>query len=143
MDPAALKESWTRVCAAGGDAVALYFYSHLALREPAIRDMFPLGMAGQRDKFVNALGTIVASVDQVDRLGDFLARLGSEHVEFGAKPEHYPPVGSSLIATLAHFEGAAWTPELATNWAEAYQAISAVMLEAAESSGTDRPGTWR
>ncbi|WP_020672822.1 globin domain-containing protein [Amycolatopsis nigrescens] len=141
MDPAELKDSWARVASAGGDAVALYFYSHLALCEPEIRDMFPVGMAGQRDKFVAALGRIVASVDRADVLGPFLNRLGRGHVEFGTKAEHYPPVGASLLATLAHFEGEHWTQELATAWTKAYQDVSALMIAAAnEQHVFNRPG---
>lgn len=137
MDPAALKESWNRVGSMGADSVALYFYSHLALCEPEIRDMFPVSMAGQRDKFVAALGSIVANVDRSDQLRPFLARLGRGHVAFGTVPEHYPPVGRSLLATLAHFEGENWTQQLAESWGQAYQAVSAMMIDAAATPAAD------
>lgn len=139
MDAGGLKASWTRVCGAGADAVALFFYSHLALCHPHIRDLFPISMAGQRDKFVSALGRIVASVDHAATLGPFLAHLGAGHLHFGTRPEHYPPVGESLLATLAHFEGDNWTPQLAADWLAAYQQIAAQMIDAAAraSSATD------
>jgi Globin len=49
MDTAALKASWGKVVAAG-DGVPLYFYSHLFLRHPELRSMFPIQMTAQRDK---------------------------------------------------------------------------------------------
>ncbi|WNV83481.1 globin domain-containing protein [Umezawaea sp. Da 62-37] len=117
----------------------MFFYSHLALCHPHIRDLFPISMAGQRDKFVSALGRIVASVDHAATLGPFLAHLGAGHLHFGTRPEHYPPVGESLLATLAHFEGDNWTPQLAADWLAAYQQIAAQMIDAAAraSSATD------
>ena len=53
MDTAALRSSWAIVAAAGDD-VPLYFYSHLFLRHPEVRSMFPIQMSGQRDKLVAA-----------------------------------------------------------------------------------------
>lgn len=44
-------------------------------------------------------------------LGEYLQDLGREHRKFGAIAEHYPYVGASLVATVAHFNGPAWTPE--------------------------------
>jgi hypothetical protein len=49
MDTAALKANWGKVVAAG-DGVALYFYSHLFLRHPELRSMFPIQMTAQRNK---------------------------------------------------------------------------------------------
>jgi len=43
----------------------------------------------------------------------FLQQLGRDHRKFGTIGEHYPAVGNSLIATLAHFSGPTWTRDLA------------------------------
>ena len=44
MDELRLKESFARA-AAYGDEVALFFYSHLFLGHPEVREMFPVSMA--------------------------------------------------------------------------------------------------
>lgn len=125
-----------------GDAVPLFFYSDLFLRHPETRDMFPVSMAAQRDRLVHALAKIVSDVDNLDDLGVFLAGLGRDHRKFGAVPEHYQAVGTSLLATLAHFSGQRWTPELAADWGAAYELVAQVMIGAAREDEGVRPPFW-
>src|SRR5690606_24924572 len=98
MDTAALKSSWAGV-AAHGDEGPLYFYSHLFLSHPDLRQMFPIQMSGQRDKLVAALGHIVSNVDQLDDVVPFIEQLGRDHRRFRVRNEHYAAVGASLLAT--------------------------------------------
>jgi len=125
-----------------GDAVALFFYSDLFLRHPETRDLFPVSMAAQRDRLVHALGRIVSDVARADALGEYLQDLGREHRKFGAIAEYYPYVGASLLATLAHFNGPAWTPELAADWQAAYDLVAQVMIGAAAEDAGVRPAFW-
>lgn len=141
MDTAALKSSWEQVTKSG-DEVPLFFYSHLFLSHPDLRTMFPVSMAGQRDKLVGALGRIVSSVDELDEVTPFIQQLGRDHRRFSVIAEHYRAVGGSLLATLKHFLGAAWTDELAGDWAQAYGLIARVMVEAAEESSETSPAWW-
>ena len=141
MDTAALKHSWEQV-AKSGDEVPLYFYSHLFLSHPELREMFPVSMAAQRDKLVTALGQVVSNVDQLDRVVGLLQQLGRDHRKFSVVPEHYNAVGASLLATLKQFLGAAWTEELAADWAAAYGVIARTMVEAAEESSETAPAWW-
>ena len=67
---------------------------------------------------------------------------GREHRKFGAIAEYYPYVGASLVATLAHFNGPAWTPELATDWKAAYDPVAQVMISAAAEDAGIRPACW-
>ncbi|MCW3840764.1 globin domain-containing protein [Micromonospora yasonensis] len=141
MDAARLKESWSQV-AAHGEQVPIYFYSTLFLAYPETRRMFPTNMAGQRDKLVSALGHIVSHVDQLDRLAEFLQQLGADHRKYAVRAEHYPAVGQALLATLRHFLRDAWTDELAKDWADAYELIAQVMIEAAEKAEAVDPPWW-
>ena len=141
MDTARLKESFARV-AMHGDEVALFFYSDLFLRHPETRDMFPVSMAEQRGHLLRALATIVSDVEDTGRLTDFLQALGRDHRKFGTVAAHYEPVGISLLATLAHFSGSAWTPELAADWQEAFALVSSVMTEAAAEDEKANPAFW-
>ena len=138
MDVARLKQSWSLV-AAHGDQVPLYFYSMLFLAHPEVRQMFPTNMAGQRDRLVTALGHVVSSVDQVDRLVGFLQHLGADHRKFSVQAEHYPAVGEALLATLQHFLGDQWDDELAKDWAGAYGLVAQVMTEAAKAAEAVAP----
>jgi NAD(P)H-flavin reductase/hemoglobin-like flavoprotein len=141
VDELRLKESFARV-AAYGDEVPLFFYSHLFLSHPELRGMFPVSMAAQRDRLLNALGQIVADVSNHEALVPFLKGLGRDHRKFGTLAEHYPAVGASLLATLAHFNGMAWTEDLARDWTEAYTVIAQVMTGAAAEDEGRNPPWW-
>jgi len=142
VDERRLKESFARV-AAYGDEAALFFYSHLFLGHPEVRDMFPVSMTVQRDRLLEALGRILAEVSNHDTLVPFLQGLGRDHRKFGTLAEHYPAVGASLLATLAHFNGTEWSEDLAGEWTEAYTVIAQVMTEAAAEDGTTNPPSWQ
>lgn len=141
MDAQRLKHSFDRV-ARQGDSVAMFFYSDLFVRNPHLRDMFPIGMSGQRDKLLRALGHIVARVDDLPALVSFLRQLGRDHRRFGIVAEHYPHVGASLLATLRHFTGDGWTDDIESDWNAAYSLVAKVMLEAADEDALSRPAWW-
>jgi NAD(P)H-flavin reductase/hemoglobin-like flavoprotein len=141
VDTVRLKESFARVAAHGDEAV-LFFYSDLFLRHPETRDLFPVSMAAQRGRLLKALGRIVSEVDRVDELAVFLQELGRDHRKFGAQADHYEPVGNSLLATLAHFSGEHWSPELAADWKTAYDLVAQVMTKAAAEDAEHRPPFW-
>jgi NAD(P)H-flavin reductase/hemoglobin-like flavoprotein len=141
VDAQRLKDNFAQV-AQQGDAVALFFYADLFVRDPSLRDMFPIGMATQRDKLLAALGHIVSQVDRLPELVPFLQQLGRDHRKFGIAAEHYPKVGASLLATLRYYSGTSWTDELAEDWTAAYGLAAKVMLEAADENAQTQPAWW-
>jgi NAD(P)H-flavin reductase/hemoglobin-like flavoprotein len=142
LDVARLRESFARV-AMHGDELPLFFYSDLFIKHPEVRELFPVSMAAQRGHLVDALAKILSQVDRVDELTAFLQGLGRDHRKFGAVAGHYEAVGASLLATLEHFSGPAWTPELAADWKVAYELIGSVMTAAAAEDEQLRPAWWR
>ena len=138
-----LRESFAKVAAHGGDAIALHFYSDLFLRHPEVRDLFPVSMAAQRDHLIGALVKITAEADRADTLAPYLQHLGRAHRKFGTIAAHYPAVGASLLATLEYFAGEAWTPEVAQDWTEAYELIAKLMCDAAAVDEQHAPAWWR
>ncbi len=141
VDANALQRSWDRVTR-HGQAVPLYFYSHLFVCHPEVRPMFPLSMASQRDKFVSALGRVVSHADQIENDAAFLRHLGRDHRKYAVVTDHYDAVGASLCATLSHFLGSEWDEELAMQWTAAYQVVARIMVEAAETSSESTPNWW-
>jgi NAD(P)H-flavin reductase/hemoglobin-like flavoprotein len=142
LDVVRLRESFARV-AMHGDELPLFFYSDLFIKHPEVRELFPVSMAAQRGHLVDALVKIVSQVDSVAELTAFLEGLGRDHRKFGAVAGHYDAVGASLLATLEHFSGPAWSPELAADWKAAYEIIASVMSAAAEADEQVRPAWWR
>lgn len=142
MDAQRLKDNFAQV-AQHGDAVALFFYSDLFVRNPQLRDMFPVGMSQQRDRLLSALGRIVSDVDNLPDVVPFVQQLGRDHRKYGVITEHFPDVGASLIATLRYFTGERWTPDLAADWEAAYGQVAEVMQKAADSDARHRPSWWK
>ncbi len=142
LDVVRLRESFSHV-AMHGDELPLFFYSDLFIKHPEVRDLFPVSMAAQRGHLVDALVKIVSQVDKVDELTVFLQGLGRDHRKFGAIAGHYEAVGSSLLTTMEHFAGPAWTPELAADWKAAYEVIGSIMTTAAAVDEKVNPPWWR
>jgi len=130
LDTKLLRDSFA-VVAPYGLEVTEYFYAHLfATGGDPVVSMFPPLMGPQRDRLLKALVRIVTDVDDLDKLGAYLAGLGRDHRKFSVQPEHFDLVGASLLATLQHFAGDAWTPEVAGTWAGAYALVAQVMRQA-------------
>ncbi|CAG6394016.1 globin domain-containing protein [Streptomyces cocklensis] len=116
-----------------GTQVTEYFYDHLFANNPQVRPLFAAHLDEQRDRLWAALGALVANLENTETLIGMLQNLGRRHVGYGAVAEHYPAVGASLIATLQHFAGDAWTPAVEESWTAVYGVISSTMVEAGES----------
>jgi len=142
LDGVRLRESFARI-AMHGDELPLFFYSDLFIKHPEVRELFPVSMAAQRGHFVDALAKIISQVDRVDDLTAFLQGLGRDHRKFGAIAGHYQAVCSSLLATIEHFSGPAWTPALAADWQAAYNLVASIMVVAAAEDEKVRPAWWR
>ncbi len=110
-----------------GTAVAGYFYQHLFEHNPAVRGLFAEHVDEQRDRLWAALGTLVGHLDDTDTLLGLLRGLGTRHAGYGALVEHFPAVGASLLAALAHHAGDAWTEETEASWTALYGVISDTM----------------
>ena len=109
VDVQALKHTWG-LAEKAGDDVPLFFYSHLFLAHPGFRSMFPVSMTAQRDKLVSARAASSATSTSSDEVTGFIQQLGRDHRRFQVVAENYGAVGASLLVTLKHFLGSAWTP---------------------------------
>jgi hemoglobin-like flavoprotein len=141
VDAARLRTNFAQV-AGHGDEVPLYFYSDLFLRHPEVRDMFPVCLEAQRGHFAG-LVKIVSHADSASDLTRFLEALGRDHRGFGVAAESYEAMGTSLLATLRHFSGSDWTPELHSDWVAAYELIGSVMRAAAAAEPDPGLAWWR
>ncbi|MFD0689465.1 globin domain-containing protein [Actinomadura fibrosa] len=140
-DPRKLKETFSRLERHSGEA-AEYFYGRLFAEDPRLRALFPPAMGAQRGRLLHALTRIVWSQDSPADLDAYLARLGRDHRKYGVRPEHYPAVGTALLATLRAFAAGSWSPEAEAAWAAAYRRAADVMIEAAERDAAALPPWW-
>ncbi|MCL5953403.1 MAG: globin domain-containing protein [Nitrospirae bacterium] len=117
-----------------GTQVTTYFYNYMFAHFPEVRKMFPETMTTQQERLFNSLVYISMNIDNPTALVPYLERLGEGHIKYDTRPEHYDAVGVSLMKTLEHFLGAAWTPEVAATWSEAYNLAAKVMAESAHKA---------
>lgn len=129
IDPTLIKSSFA-VVEPHGSEVTAYFYAHLFEHNPDVRKLFAEHMNDQQDRLWAAIGTLVNRLEDTDTVVNVLQGLGRRHIGYGALPEHFPAVGGSLLAALAHFAGDAWTPEIEAAWTALYGVITDVMSAA-------------
>ena len=125
-----VQESFTKVVPIA-DQAAVIFYDRLFEVAPSVKAMFPADMTEQRKKLMATLAVVVNGLSNLESILPAASALARRHVSYGAKPEHYPVVGSALLWTLEKGLGAAWTSEVADAWTAAYGTLSGYMISQA------------
>lgn len=127
-----LLESSFAAVAPSGNTLTEKFYQNLFADFPQVRPLFAgVAIPEQQKKLLASLKLVVENLRRPEVLVPALENLGLQHIEFGARPEHYPAVGQTLLKSLAQVAGTAWNNELENAWGEAYNDIAAIMLEGA------------
>src|SRR6266699_6202365 len=127
-----LLESSFQAIAPQGETFVTAFYERLFTSFPQTRAFFKsTDMKEQRKKLLGALALVIQNLRKPEVLTSALQGLGQRHVAYGVRPEHYPIVGAVLLETFADVLGERWTPAYHDAWADAYEAICAIMLEGA------------
>ena len=113
------------------EQAAVMFYDRLFEIAPSVKSMFTGDMAEQRRKLMTMLAAVVNGLGNLESILPAASALAIRHVNYGAKTEHYPVVGSALLWTLEKGLGDAWTPEVADAWTAAYGTLSGYMISEA------------
>jgi hemoglobin-like flavoprotein len=110
-----VQQSFSKVAPIAQQA-AVIFYDRLFEVAPAVKAMFPADMTEQRKKLMSTLAVVVSGLSNLESILPAASALAMRHVAYGAKPEHYPVVGSTLLWTLEKGLGKDWTSEVAEAW---------------------------
>jgi nitric oxide dioxygenase len=130
---ALVQQSFAKV-APISEAAAVMFYDRLFEVAPTVKAMFPADMTEQRKKLMATLAAVVNGLSNLESILPAACALATRHVAYGAKAEHYPVVGATLLWTLEQGLGEAWTAELAAAWTAAYATLSGYMISVAYGS---------
>ncbi len=103
------------------------FYARLFELDPALRLLFHGDMREQGRKLMNMIATAVSVLDRLDTILPTLRQLGSRHVIYGVRDEHYATVGSALLWTLEKGLGPEFTPEVRSAWTKTYTLLANAM----------------
>ena len=125
-----VQESFAKVVPIS-ETAAVLFYDRLFEVAPSVKAMFPEDMSGQRKKLMMMLAAVVNGLGNLESILPAASALAKRHVDYGAKPEHYPVVGGALLWTLEKGLGEAWTPDVADAWTAAYGTLSGYMISEA------------
>ncbi|MCB8943196.1 MAG: hemin receptor [Ardenticatenaceae bacterium] len=105
-------------------------YEHLFRLDPCLCYLFPREMAAHKQKFIAALGEIVAGLERpFPLIQHTLKPLGRRHTHYGIQPAHYHTFATALHHALAATLGTAFTTEVAAAWMEAYYLVVGIMKE--------------
>lgn len=128
-----LLESSFALLAPRGEELAERFYERLFETAPAVRELVPEDMAGQREALLGVLGALVSSLRDPDKLTAYLEELGAKQAGFGAEAAHYDVAAQVLLEVMAELAGdEVWNSELETAWTDALTAVKGIMLGGAE-----------
>lgn len=112
------------------DALSQTFYAELFRIAPSVRPYFAEDITAQRIKLLETLGAVVNHLHQLHLIEDTILGLARRHVGYGARPEHFGPVGHALIFALEEHCPGGLTEVQSDAWFAAYNQISDLMIEA-------------
>lgn len=129
---ARVRQSWA-ILAPVAPRVAQAFYHRLFELDPGLRGIFAhVELTAQGIKFAATLDTLVATLDDPDRMVRDLAGLGRRHTGYGVQSRHYELVGEALLWALEHALTPAWDAELQEAWWGVYLLAASIMKRAGE-----------
>jgi hemoglobin-like flavoprotein len=121
------------------DAVGTGFYTRLFALDSALRPLVPATVEDQLQTFQEALGVMIATLQDPTTTRRLLAELGAQWHTSGIPQHAYATAGQALLVILALALGPRWTPDMRDAWAAFYAEVVAVMAPLHEPAG---PYPW-
>jgi hemoglobin-like flavoprotein len=113
--------------------VSLLFYGRLFDLDPSLRRLFKIDMKEQSKKLVAMLDSIVASMDDWEKIVPVLRELGQRHVGYGVKEKHYDVLCSALVWAFGQALQPGFDEEVRAAWTAVIQAVNEQMKIGAAS----------
>ncbi len=146
----AIVKSTVPLLESGGEALTTHFYKKMLSQYPQVQPLFnPAHQASgaQPKALANGLLMYARHIDELEQLGDLLAKIINKHVALQILPEHYPIVGSCLLAAIVEVLGEEIaTEEVINAWANAYQQLADILIGAEAviyDEKAEAQGGWR
>lgn len=119
-----------------GLAITTTFYRNLFAELPELSNLFNMGNqanGAQQQSLAAAVFAYAANIDNPAALTPVINRIVHKHVSLGIVAQHYPIVGRHLLGAIAETLGEAATPPLLAAWAEAYDSLARLFIEAEQA----------
>lgn len=109
------------------------FYEVLWTEFPDAKNLFvTTEMEKQKIGFMQGLEFIVAHLDKLDVLQQYLVDMGIRHSCYGIKAKHYGWVSKCMLRSLELWYGPAWMGAVEENWTQAVELAIQVMRKGAD-----------
>lgn len=115
----------------GGEALTRHFYERMFRENPEVSALFNASnQAGgtQQRALAGAICAFAANVDNLEALGSAVERIAQKHAGLRILPEHYPIVGSNLLASIGEVLSLPEDHEIITAWGEAYGFLANILI---------------
>ena len=146
----AIIKSTVPLLESGGEALITHFYRMMLSEYPEVRPLFNQAHQASGDQpraLANGVLMYARHIDQLDQLGDLVAKIINKHVALQILPEHYPIVGSCLLRAIAEVLGSEIaTQEVIDAWGAAYNQLANILIGAEAAIYDEKaqaPGGWR
>jgi nitric oxide dioxygenase len=146
----AIVKSTVPLLESGGETLTTYFYTMMLREYPEVRPLFNQAHQASGDQpraLANGVLMYARHIDQLEQLGDLVAKIINKHVALQILPEHYPIVGTCLIRAIEEVLGSEIaTPEVLTAWTNAYNQLAGILIGAERTIYDDKAdavGGWR
>ncbi|WP_085594890.1 MULTISPECIES: NO-inducible flavohemoprotein [unclassified Pseudomonas] len=146
----AIIKSTVPLLESGGEALITHFYRMMLSEYPEVRPLFNQAHQASGDQpraLANGVLMYARHIDQLDQLGDLVAKIINKHVALQILPEHYPIVGSCLLRAIAQVLGSEIaTQQVIDAWAAAYNQLANILIGAEAAIYDEKaqaPGGWR
>ncbi|PHN31459.1 NO-inducible flavohemoprotein [Pseudomonas sp. ICMP 460] len=146
----AIIQSTVPLLESGGEALITHFYRMLLAEYPQVRPLFNQAHQASGDQpraLANGVLMYARHIDQLDALGDLVAKIINKHVALQILPEHYPIVGACLLRAICEVLGSEIaTPAVMSAWGAAYGQLADILIGAEAviyDQKAQAPGGWR
>lgn len=126
-----------------------HFYKIMFSEYPQVRALFNQTHQQSGDQpraLANSVIAYAKHIDRLEALGSAVGLIVHKHASLNVLPEHYPIVGSCLLRAIKEVLGAAATDEIVDAWAQAYQQLADILIQAEEQVYAEHEqanGGWR
>jgi nitric oxide dioxygenase len=146
----AIVKSTVPLLESGGETLTTYFYQMMLREYPEVRPLFNQAHQASGDQpraLANGVLMYARHIDELEQLGDLVAKIINKHVALQILPHHYPIVGTCLIRAIEEVLGSdIATPEVLQAWSNAYKQLADILIgseRAIYEEKAEAIGGWR
>ncbi|WP_416139563.1 NO-inducible flavohemoprotein [Halomonas sp. HK25] len=132
-----------------GERITRLFYDKLFDHHPELKHIFNMANQAKGEQaraLADSVFAYATHIDQLEALGPAVKRIAHKHASLQVAPEHYPIVGKYLLEAIRDHLKLHDDDPVLTAWAEAYEALAAIFIQAEEGiyqANEATPGGWR